>query len=336
MTDWLAMRDALVNGAWPQGFPGKKMPETVTLNADITYNGVLDPNAQVNGDLLRVRLPRTTSASAQVEVVHPLGSWNGRCFVMHGGHYITYFEGGSVFTPCNMQSLTKALTAAGWMILGCAQPFMGANDRVYHYEGGVDMAAYEPVDVYPWVGHYQLHQYEAIFGESSLPQFLEPAIVGMNYVQATYGVRDFAFSGISGGGWTTEMMAAVDPRITRSYPALGSIPFQLWSIWNGGIIADFESNSYCRWFQDTGASMENIYTLGCFDPGRRQIKIVEHGDTAWTAAGHDSDIAAWKALVQSRVPTGQYDVYVGSIVSAHTYSMGAIRMILDDLERPLT
>jgi hypothetical protein len=331
---WRQLRGRLSALAWPNGYPGAKMPETVSLNFPITYNGVNDPNALQNGDNLSIRLPGTSAASANVEIVHPL-VWNGKAVIVHGGHDEDFFYGLDVYSGAqNLGTLCRALTANGYMIIGCAQPFYAQNALDIAFPGGIDLFAYEPVPatVYPRIGHYQLHLVEQLLSVSALPYFVEPAIVGMNYVQATYGVKEFAMTGISGGGWTTDFVAALDTRITRSYPALGSVPFPDWAAF-GVTFADFESNESCAWYQ-TVETMENLYTLSCIDPGRRCIKVLEDGDTVWHAANAHAEIAAFKATVQARVPAGQYDVYVGNIVQTHCYSMGAIAMILDDLKRP--
>ena len=37
----------------------------------------------------------------------------------------------------------------------------------------------------------------------------------------------FVMLGLSGGGWSTTLASAVDPRIQLSFPTAGSIPFDL-------------------------------------------------------------------------------------------------------------
>ena len=34
-------------------------------------------------------------------------------------------------------------------------------------------------------------------------------------------------SGLSGGGWTTTMVSAIEPRLTHIYPVAGSMPFEV-------------------------------------------------------------------------------------------------------------
>ena len=53
--------------------------------------------------------------------------------------------------------------------------------------------------------------------------FLEPVWLTINYAQ-TLGYKNIVMAGLSGGGWTTTMMAAIDPRIGLSFPVAGSMP----------------------------------------------------------------------------------------------------------------
>lgn len=46
----------------------------------------------------------------------------------------------------------------------------------------------------------------------------------LNYIEAKYTFKDFSMVGISGGGCTTHLYAAVDPRIKTSFPVAGSLP----------------------------------------------------------------------------------------------------------------
>ena len=57
----------------------------------------------------------------------------------------------------------------------------------------------------------------------TLRPFLEPVALALNYAQ-TQGFDTAMMAGFSGGGWTTTVYAALDPRITRSVPIAGSLP----------------------------------------------------------------------------------------------------------------
>ena len=59
----------------------------------------------------------------------------------------------------------------------------------------------------------------------AMRKFIAPVAVTLNTLAARY--RSVDMVGLSGGGWTTVVAAAVDQRIRRSYPVAGSWPIYL-------------------------------------------------------------------------------------------------------------
>jgi ABC-type proline/glycine betaine transport system ATPase subunit len=53
--------------------------------------------------------------------------------------------------------------------------------------------------------------------------FLEPVILAVNYAVNVLKYETIVLMGLSGGGWSTTIAAAVDPRIQLSMPTAGSI-----------------------------------------------------------------------------------------------------------------
>ena len=54
--------------------------------------------------------------------------------------------------------------------------------------------------------------------------FLEPIVLTINYATQVLGYKQIVMMGLSGGGWSTTIAAAIDPRIQLSMPTAGSIP----------------------------------------------------------------------------------------------------------------
>lgn len=54
--------------------------------------------------------------------------------------------------------------------------------------------------------------------------FLEPVVRSINYAVGVLGYKRVVMTGLSGGGWTTTLLAAIDPRIALSAPVAGSLP----------------------------------------------------------------------------------------------------------------
>ena len=56
--------------------------------------------------------------------------------------------------------------------------------------------------------------------------FVEPVSLAINYAK-TLGYEKIVLVGLSGGGWSTTVAAAIDKRIDLSLPTAGSLPFNM-------------------------------------------------------------------------------------------------------------
>jgi pimeloyl-ACP methyl ester carboxylesterase len=61
-------------------------------------------------------------------------------------------------------------------------------------------------------------------GDRPIRYFIEPVILTINYALEELGYDEVYLMGKSGGGWTTTVAAAADPRIKVSFPIAGSVP----------------------------------------------------------------------------------------------------------------
>jgi hypothetical protein len=123
---------------------------------------------------------------------------------------------------------------------------------------------------------------------SVIKYFLEPTAVSLNYLKTRSrdgrfpNYRSFHMAGLSGGGWTTTVYAAIDPTIQCSFPVAGTIPLCLRK---GGSVGDreqFESSFYRI------AGYPDLYILGASGRGRKQVQIlVRRDDCCFGEAQHD-------------------------------------------------
>jgi hypothetical protein len=136
--------------------------------------------------------------------------------------------------------------------------------------------------------------------------------------------------GLSGGGWTTTLYAALDPRIMRSYPVAGTRPFYLRS-------EPATSNSWGD-YEDTVPELYEIsnylelYIMGSSGEGRKQLQIVNQFDPC---CFEGIVYRTYEHEVQSRVEllgAGEFAVYLDSSHLLHQISTEALATILDDLE----
>lgn len=81
-------------------------------------------------------------------------------------------------------------------------------------------------------GHAWFKQWEEK-GDHTMRYFIEPVALAAGYAK-TLGYKHIVMVGLSGGGWTTTVAAAVVTDIELSFPTAGSTPkwpTELWSQW---------------------------------------------------------------------------------------------------------
>jgi hypothetical protein len=208
---------------------------------------------------------------------------NGRTMIFHNGHG----------RDLNDQPWAlRWFLARGWRVVTMAMPLAGQNA----------FPGFER-DVY----HEQL-----VILERPLEVFLEPVIAVVNYTHADTMV------GLSGGGWTTVITAAIDPRIRRSYPVAGSIPWP-WRCRPGrpGCYADLEQRIIPNYIR--------LYELGS-QAGQRQLALYNLNDPC-CFSGSSSRI--WASRVH-----GNFEAVIDRTAIHHQVTEFHLRAITRDLARP--
>jgi len=177
---------------------------------------------------------------------------------------------------------------------------------------------------------------------SPLKFFLEPIAVCLNYLQAQgsdgSGYSNVNMVGLSGGGWTTTVYAAIDPRITLSFPVAGTLPLYLR---NDGSVGDAEQTlpDFYRL-----AGYLDLYVLGSFGAGRKQVQILNERDDCCfgmaqhkTPATYKADLRSYERLVQqklARLGAGGFKLEIDSIAPYHMISpYASTNLILRELNQ---
>ena len=128
----------------------------------------------------------------------------------------------------------------------------------------------------------------------------------LNYALNTLGYKRAIMIGKSGGGWTTTLIAALDPRVALSFPIAGSIPLNFHHIsW------DFEQmprNASETWYLNVG-QYSMLYALATVDAegGRTRSSVqVLHENDPCCYYGHDrhEGILQYDAEVMAALPDG--------------------------------
>jgi len=251
---------------------------------------------------------------------------NSQLVVVHHGHGCTLDDDPSPSdVGYGLQRTIRALLHEGYGVLGLFMPHMRPGDCT----GGHD-AMFK----------------DATIG-SPIKYFLEPTALSLNYLQSRSRsdhfprYRVFHMTGLSGGGWTTTIYAAINPRIRLSFPVAGTIPLYLRSSGSVGDREQFEPSFYRL------AGYPDLYVLGGHGRGRKQVQILVRRDNCcfgeaqhdhkttgldYSEAMHEYERRVQAALKQSG--RGSFRLEIDEIAPSHMISHHAIEdVLLPELRR---
>lgn len=140
--------------------------------------------------------------------------------------------------------------------------------------------------------------------EPALRYFVEPAVATVNYALAL-GYERVHMAGLSGGGWTTTVVSALDPRIRTSFPIAGSVPCAMRDPEVGPDREDFEQSCApdpsVEAPQHPGRALYRacnytcMYLLAGLEAERYQLQILhENDDCCYATHGRHDQMLAYE------------------------------------------
>jgi hypothetical protein len=195
---------------------------------------------------------------------------NDELVIVHHGHACTLDDDAATAdVGYGLWRTIQALLREGYGVLGVFMPHMRPGDCTGKHEA----------------------MFELKPAGSPIKYFMEPTAISLNYLKDPKRAernqfpryKNFHMVGLSGGGWTTTLYAAIDPTIRCSFPVAGSIPLYLRA---GGSVGDreqFEPSFYRL------AGYPDLYILGAAGAHRKQVQIlVRRDDCCFGEAQHDA------------------------------------------------
>ncbi len=315
-----AKRSQLTNYIWPNGLPTNRLP-TVTKN-------VAFPNGDLNGlnQSLVASVDKIDSDVSGMDfhstsyLIHPANGINAnKLLIVHQGHAANTMD----YSIRN--SIEKALEA-GYSVIAMAMPLMGWNtDTSLSIDGTTYSLTYG--------------DHNSIFSnlKTALPDggafrlFVEPIVQNINYFKSLPGAGEVAMTGVSGGGWSTHMAAAVDTRIQLAVPVAGSAPLYSRNEYGPDFVGDAPEQYYTPLFREdiaedgSGggvATWQEIYALGGYGEGRKEVMVTALYDNI-CFYGDYAD--AFKEVVADKVASlgaGSWEYYGDPVTTMITNSDG--------------
>lgn len=306
-SDVTEKRDELVRYVWKDdGFPYARLPDGVE-------EGVEDDKYSALANLERIdKIVVSMEHGIDSVVYHfrPARS-NRRLVIYHEGHGGDFVLG---------KGAIQFFLDEGYSVMAFSMPLMGMNSR--------------PKVDFPSFGRLLLSMHNYLrFLESEnfspIKFFVEPVAAVLNYAEKNLDFRSVAVVGISGGGWTATLYAALDPRVSKSYPVAGSLPLYMSHVTCTGEYEQFLPDLY------RAANYLELYVLGSYGEGRRQLQVLNKYDNVCLAG--DGYLTYEKEVQRTvaQLGKGRFDVYLDDSHKGHKISRHALDVILDDLESRL-
>ena len=301
----------LVSFIWGANGLPKEQPATVEKAIDDKRYSDLENLRQI--DRLTVNMEWGVTSIAYHFI--PVQS-NNKLIIYHGGH-----DGDFIVA----KDLIAFFLKNGFAVIGMSMPLEGLNGR--------PVVELERIGTVQLTFHDQLKLLKMKSGHP-VQLFLTPVAVVLNYAQSL-GYDSIFMTGVSGGGWTTTMYAALDPRITRSYPAAGTLPLHL--------RADRQRTNTAQRPADWGdyeqtipelqsiANYLDLYILGSLGEHRKQLQIINKNDPCCFSG---EAFKAYEGAVNDRARTlggGSFAVYLDTTNTKHSISAAGMNAILNDI-----
>ena len=175
--------------------------------------------------------------------------------------------------------------------------------------------------------------------------FLEPIVQTINELFARYPDQRgrLIMTGLSGGGWTTHMAAAVDARIDDSIPVAGSLPLYArpFSPGSGGDAEQIYPPLFGETDSDNDGVMDQasgvctwleIYALGALSPDaarpRRQIQVLNYYDSCCFGGPVYKTYAEQLTKRVAGLGNGNWKVYSDDSHRGHVISAEVIEKVI--------
>lgn len=236
---------------------------------------------------------------------HPLQS-NNRVVIYCEGHDGDFVFGKKTinFFLCN-----------GYSVVAFAMPLLGMNNN--------------PTVFLEKFGWFKLELHDHLkFLNRPIRFFVEPVVLGINYLSKEYNYNEIAIVGFSSGGWVATLVAAIDPRISKSFPVAASYPIFLRSD-SPRDYGDFEQT--CPELYRIANYLE-LYIMGSYGKGRKQVQIINKYDPCCFAGIKYRTYESIVSEVVNRLGEGKFGVILDDTHREHKISVYSLKKILQEIE----
>lgn len=332
-------RQELIRYIWPAGLPTNMLPEVSRNIGPAVFSNELsglNSSLAASVDLLNSEIvPYQFHGISYLIHSAAKGTNNLRLVVINSGH-----RNGVAFAY-GVNVVANRLLGEGFNVLMTDMPLVGFNTChtivLPNGAGTVNIAGRETT------GHNEMFAklIPALPEGTIFRFFLEPMVQGVNYfLHTTPEAADVSYVGLSGGGWTGHMLAALDTRIKRSFPVAGSLPLYARSF-SPGSEGDAEQIYAPLYLEidkhktngvpDTAAGVASwleIYALGGIGSGRHQTQILNLYDACCFSGDTFQTYTNFVSTTVRDLGQGSWDFYSDTTHKEHQISSNCLENVI--------
>lgn len=237
-------------------------------------------------------------------IFHPKNS-NNELLIYHQGHQGDFIKG---------KNTIKYFLERGFTIYAFCMPLFGKNNQPMVYREKLGNILFSSHDRLKYL-------------ENPIQYFIFPVISMINYAEQKK-FNSITMVGLSGGGWTTTLTAAVDSRVNYSFPVAGTYPMF--------IRFQKPTKNYGDWEQTypilySEINYLDMYVMGATGEDRFQMQILNKYDEC---CFDGDDYKIYADFISSKVKifkNGSFQVFSDSSHAEHKISQIALTKILDEI-----
>jgi len=158
--------------------------------------------------------------------------------------------------------------------------------------------------------------------------FIEPISISLNFIDEKYNFDSYHMVGLSGGGWTTSLYSALDPRILNSFSVAGSFPIALRS--DPINFGDYEQTipDFFRL-----SNYLELYLMGSYGEDRKSTQIFIKSDPCcFTSELYEK--YPYEEIISKKLNhlgNGEFNVIIDESTIKHELSSDILNKILSDI-----
>lgn len=233
---------------------------------------------------------------------------NGKLIIYHQGHGGDFSQGIQV-----IESLLKN----NYSVIGFSMPLLGMNSQPI-----IDHSQFGKIKINSH-NHLRLLESKEF---TPMKYFIHPVILTLNYIESNYNFDSIHMIGISGGGWTTTLVAALDDRINYSFSVAGSYPMFLRS--ESKNFGDYEQHNL-ELYQI--ANYLDLYVMASVGTDKKFIQIFNKYDPC---CFNGTEFEVYENEITDVVKTfdeGYFKIYSDTSHKKHIISDYALEIIINEL-----